>query len=195
LFVGATHSVLHPYLLERAKGARRIDATPASRPTGARRRRPPHPPRQWSAWSPRNASLCSVLGKISRYAANLDRIFMEPFPFEGATGDGGQSAGAAERATARTCISVDIPRATGREGRRGFSRHPPSNLPQALCLLGPGYRRRLVFCLRGIISCGMKIKQRRIRSLAPSFFLGVGVKAGLKLKYGKQRPPATATSS
>jgi hypothetical protein len=32
-------------------------------------------------------------------------------------------------------------RCLGREGLRGFSRHPPSNLPQALCLPGPSCRR------------------------------------------------------
>jgi hypothetical protein len=31
----------------------------------------------------------------------------------------------------------------GREGRRGFSHHPPSNLPQALYLPGPSCRRYL----------------------------------------------------
>jgi hypothetical protein len=32
-------------------------------------------------------------------------------------------------------------RCLGREGRRGFSRHPPQILPQALCLPGPSCRR------------------------------------------------------
>jgi hypothetical protein len=48
-----------------------------------------------------------------------------------------------------------------REGRRGFSHHPPQILPQALCLPGPGCRRWLVVSAAcGIIKLWDKKKKR-----------------------------------